>query len=119
MSPHPARRRSAPRLEPLESRDVPDATITEFPVPNNGGTASGITAGPDGALWFVDSANGTNSKIGRITPDGSISLFSVAINNSGLDGITVGPDGALWFTDPANSVIGRITTGGVVTNLFQ
>jgi len=30
--------------------------ITEFPVPNVGGSPglSGITAGPDGALWFTD-----------------------------------------------------------------
>lgn len=31
-------------------------------------------------------------------------------------GITTGPDGALWFTDYAK--IGRITTAGVVTNLY-
>jgi streptogramin lyase len=36
-------------------------TVTEFNVP---GGVFGITAGPDGNLWFLD--NGT-SKIGRIT----------------------------------------------------
>ena len=30
--------------------------------------------------------------------------------------ITAGPDGALWFTNENNNSIGRITTGGVVTN---
>src|SRR5437879_3620662 len=101
--------------ELLEDRCVPDATITEFPDPTNGASPHGITAGPDGALWFTDSVNGTGSKIGRITTDGTISLFAVPTNNSELDSITVGPDGALWFTDLANSVIGRITTSGVIT----
>ena len=31
-------------------------------------------------------------------------------------GITSGPDGALWFTNSGNNSIGRITTGGTVTN---
>lgn len=35
---------------------------------------------------------------------------------SGPNGITAGPDGALWFTNSANNSIGRITTGGRVTN---
>jgi virginiamycin B lyase len=32
------------------------------------------------------------------------------------NGLTVGPDGALWFTNGGNDSIGRITTGGTVTN---
>ena len=46
-------------------------TVTEFPVPS--GSPVGITAGPDGNLWFADSAG----KIGRITPAGSITQFPV------------------------------------------
>ena len=33
--------------------------------------------------------------------------------------ITSGPDGNLWFTDPGNHAIGRLTTGGVVTEFTQ
>ena len=36
--------------------------ITEFPVPTLNGFPLGITAGPDGALWFTEQPNG----IGRI-----------------------------------------------------
>jgi virginiamycin B lyase len=31
-------------------------------------------------------------------------------------GIAAGPDGAMWFTNESNNAIGRITTGGAVTN---
>jgi len=47
--------------------------ITEFPVPTPGGGPIGITAGPDGALWFTEF---DGQKIGRLqllagTPGGA------------------------------------------------
>ena len=68
-----------------------------------------IAAGPDGALWFGNAANGT---IGRITTTGTVSTFSTP-GNYGATGIAVGSDGALWTA--SGSVIGRITTGGAMT----
>src|SRR5262245_32665846 len=72
-------------------------SFTEFPV------ASGlsnrpfqITAGSDGALWFVEFASG---KIGRITTAGAVTEFSLPNPRSEPQGITAGPDGALWFTE--------------------
>jgi streptogramin lyase len=79
---------------------------------------NGVTAGPDGALWFT---NYGNNSIGRITTGGVVTNYTgTGISNP--SGITIGPDGALWFTNAGNSFgqtgsIGRITTGGVVTNL--
>lgn len=72
----------------------------------------GVTAGPDGAIWFTDSGNDV---IGRLTPQGSYTLQVVA-GGEVSNGITSGPDGALWFTlEESPARIGRITTGGVVT----
>jgi virginiamycin B lyase len=68
----------------------------------------GITAGPDGALWFTESASG---KIGRITTGGQIQEFSLPSVSTHPLGITAGPDGALWFTEESSDKIGRITTG--------
>jgi hypothetical protein len=94
-------------------------TVSEFPITANSNPV-GITAGPDGALWFTE--QGTN-KIGRITTAGMITEFSTLTANSGPFGITAGPDGALWFTglaahhEPAGywDVIGRANPrkGGV------
>jgi virginiamycin B lyase len=83
--------------------------VTEFNVPS--GTAFGITAGPDGNLWFTEAAN----DVGRITPTGSITQFrvgGVCVANEGCEafGITSGPDGNLWFTEELAGEIGRITT---------
>ena len=88
----------------------------------------GITAGPDGALWFTNDGyqDGTTivgASIGRITTAGVVTDYPLSgISPDG--GITTGPDGALWFTNgdiltggPAiPGSIGRITTAGVVTN---
>jgi virginiamycin B lyase len=93
-------------------------SITEYPVPTNSvfinatGNPYGITAGPDGALWFTE---GTANKIGRITTAGSFTEYPVPTPNSGLDPITAGPDGALWFTEGFAQKIGRITTSGLIT----
>ncbi len=81
--------------------------FTEFSLPA-GNVPWGITAGPDGALWFADFAG----HIGRITTDGTITEFAVS---GGPEGIAAGPDGKLWFTESSVAKIGRITTSGVVT----
>ncbi len=87
-------------------------TITEYGVPTSGSLPQGITAGPDGALWFAEQ-NG--NKIGRITMSGAITEYSVPTSSSRPLGITAGPDGALWFTEQNGNKIGRITTSGAIT----
>src|SRR5258708_4912217 len=89
-------------------------TVTEFNVPS--GTAFGITAGPDGNLWFA--APDVNA-IGRITTTGSFTQFPLPTTCGSSAGcgpyaITAGPDGNLWFTEAANDV-GRITPTGSFT----
>jgi hypothetical protein len=69
----------------------------------------GITVGPDGALWFTDSAD----KIGHITTQGRITEFALSTLAHPM-GITTGPDGALWFTQGWGP-LGRITTQGHIT----
>ncbi len=99
------------------------ATITEFPLPTTMSAPGGITAGPDGALWFTESVG---SKIGRITPGGVITEFPLPPPPAGglkqPQTITAGPDGNLWFTEqivfeasPTVGIIGRITPQGAIT----
>lgn len=87
------------------------ATIAEYPVPI-GSYPNGITAGPDGALWFAE--QGSN-KIGRITTGGVLTEYPIPTSNSNPDAITAGSDGALWFAEQQASKIGRITTDGAIT----
>ena len=72
----------------------------------------GITAGPDGAVWFTDPGNDV---IGRITTKGTYTLQQPAsVELSG--GLITGPDNALYFTAAqSNAQIGKITTDGTVT----
>jgi streptogramin lyase len=78
-------------------------------------TPAGITAGPDGALWFSDPGNDT---VGRITTSGQYTLDQRA-GTEVSDGIVTGPDKNLWFTlELEYGGIGRITPAGVVT-LFE
>jgi virginiamycin B lyase len=74
--------------------------IHQFPVSSS---PWGITAGPDGNLWFTEHSG---NKIGRITPAGVITEFPIPTRRSGPFGITAGPDGNLWFTETNGNKIG-------------
>jgi len=80
----------------------------EYPLPVTG-LPSGITSGPDGALWFTDYVG----KVSRITTSGSISSFTIPGGVGQSDSITTGPDGNLWFA--GGNGITRLTTSGVAT----
>jgi streptogramin lyase len=74
---------------------------------------SGITPGPDGALWFTSPGN---SSIDRITTTGQVTSYTDPSISNPFE-ITAGPDGALWFPNFAiDGSIGRITTTGQVTS---
>jgi virginiamycin B lyase len=89
-------------------------TITEFAVPTTNSFPWGITAGPDGALWFTEQQDATG-RIGRITVTGAITEFG---DPGVYGGITTGPDGALWFVRRYPDLIGRITSLGDITDYF-
>ena len=86
---------------------------------NPGSAPNGIALGPDGNLWFTDSATIlVTLAIGRITPGGAITEFSTGLHPGSLpSGIAAGADGNPWFTDEggATRAIGRITPGGAIT----
>jgi virginiamycin B lyase len=86
--------------------------FTEYVIPTPSSRPYGITAGPDGALWFTE-YNG--NKIGRITTAGTITEYAVPTPSGGPWGITAGPDGALWFTEACGNKIGRITVDGAIS----
>ena len=92
----------------------PLGQITEFSAGITTGSGPvGITAGPDGNLWFTEIGG---NRIGRITPTGTVTEFSSGITaGSEPLGITAGPDGNLWFTEIGGNRIGRITPTGTVT----
>jgi len=88
--------------------------VTEYQL--SGGTRpEGITAGPDGNVWFTEA--GGRGAIGMITPSGTITQYTAGLTqNSQPTAITAGPDGNLWFTETANpGRIGRITPSGAIT----
>src|SRR5262249_29864406 len=106
------RRGFQPSLEELEDRCTPAAIFAEFPTLTSASGPFGITAGPDGALWFSEF---TGNRIGRITTGGTVTEFVIPTAASGPQGITTGPDGALWFAEAVVNKIGRITTAGTIT----
>jgi virginiamycin B lyase len=74
--------------------DLPPLPSTaEHPMQHLGNSA----AGPDGALWFIESYLDT---LGRITPTGVVThhpLHSLLLDAPGSVELRAGPDGALWY----------------------
>ena len=91
---------------------APPATVS---IRTFGGTSisrpHGITAGPDGAIWFTQDRVG---RIGRITQLGEVTEFSLPSQDCYPEAIVAGLDGDLWFTLFGSGRIGRITTKGEV-----
>jgi streptogramin lyase len=91
--------------------------ITEFPIPTGGSTLctspfvgscpTGITAGLDGNLWFVE--EGAN-QVAKITTAGVITEYPIPLANSVPFDIAAGADGNLWFTQISND-IGKLSPG--------
>ncbi len=91
-------------------------TMSQFPVAIT--RLGGITTGPDGNLWFTEP---DADRIGRMTPAGVVSHFPRPTSDGTMTGwITSGPDGNLWYgvINGLNPIVGRTTTGGVITE-FQ
>ena len=69
------------------------------PRPPRRAARSGSALGPDGNMWFTESAAG---KIGEINPTThAITEFPTPTANSGPVAIVAGPDGNMWFTESA------------------
>jgi virginiamycin B lyase len=90
----------------------------EFDVPTSSSEPSGITNTGAG-LWFTESAVG---QIAQISTGGVITEYAGAGEQPSAITAALPPlgDGALWFTEsgPNSNAIGRITTGGIITNHF-
>ena len=77
------------------------------------GAANSVVAGPDGNVWFTETAA---SKIGVISPQGALlNEYATKTANSQPKEIVVGPDKNLWFTEAAGNKIGRVDTSGNMT----
>jgi virginiamycin B lyase len=97
---------------PFDRTLVPATSGLEYTVPTGSSTPLGTCAGPDGNVWFTESAQ---NKIGKLTPTGTFTEYTVPTGSSTPSGICAGPDGNLWFTEQAGNKIAKCTTGGSFT----
>ena len=85
--------------------------ITEYPIPTAGAWPFSVVAGPDGNMVYRK-----RRQQDRQDHDGRHDhRVCGSDSRRALRGITVGPDGNLWFTEYDGNKIGKITTGGTIT----
>ena len=94
-----------------------DGTVTTYPITAAYGKCqpalAGITAGPDGNIWFTDDACGNVGKL-------DLSTKTITLTPTLLYGteITTGPDGNLWYGGYENggpNAVAKMTTSGSAT----
>lgn len=78
-----------------------------------------ITTGPDGNIWFTESAG--SGGVARVNPNGSVTELIGGVTpglsaNMLPNQITTGPDGNIWFTESADpGGVARVNSDGTVT----
>lgn len=98
-------------VDTLRESGLGVALVRETAVTTSAARPWGITAGPDGAMWFTEE-DGNN--IGRLAGS-TMSEFPIPTSGSSPEQIASGPDGNVWFTEGAVGKIGRVTTAGAIT----
>ena len=104
---------------------------TAYPVPASARSVPGldaITVGPNGNLWFTETAV---DRIGEITPKAAnpvIREFTLPAGDhlapgvgspiTSADTIASGPGGDIWFTEQGSNAIGVMSTSGVLVHKF-
>ncbi len=91
-------------------------TISEYPIPIET-TPYGITTGPDGKIWLVDSGNHVGGTfVGRMATSGAIASSDlVKLPSAGLGlAATLGPDGNMWVLQDAQ--IDKVPVGVALTS---
>ncbi len=93
--------------------------IDEYPIPILT-TPYGITSGPDGKLWFVDSGNHEGGTfVGRMSTSGASSPSEVVQLPSPKLGLaaTLGPDGNMWVAQDGQ--IDRVPVNATATGQIE
>jgi streptogramin lyase len=85
-------------------------SFAEFPVPTPSTAPAGITAGPDGAVWFAENGPGSAGGIGRIDVNGVFTEYPLPefLANGRPQQIVTGPDGLIYFTAMSGDYIGQL-----------
>lgn len=86
---------------------------TVYPLPDPNARPYGITAGPDGNMWYVTSSD----KVGKMDAFGAVTEYSLPTTGATPYNITTGPDGNLWLTyfGASGNKVAKVTTSGVIT----
>jgi hypothetical protein len=112
-------------------RITTSGAYSSYPVPASASSVPGldaITVGPNGNLWFTETAV---DRIGEITPRAAspaIHEFSLPAGDrlapgvgssiTSADTIAAGPGNDIWFTEQGSSAIGVMSTSGTLLEKF-
>ena len=94
------------------SRGGKTCELVRVPQPNSESAVGGITAAPNGDIWFtLPSAN----RVARLDSAGRETLYRDGIpRGASPDAIALDKDGSVWFTDSSLNTVEHLTRQGAV-----
>lgn len=88
-------------------------TITSTPTPTQNAGPNGVVSGPNGLIWFAETAI---ARIGQIqTSTSGFTEFQLGNKNAKPTELTLGSDGNIWATDPGTDSIWKIDQVGAAS----
>jgi len=91
-----------------------------LPAGESGLDLPAITAGPDGAVWFIQTTTDPklpSEAIGRLALGGHCARIPLRHMHVGATDLTAGPDGAMWVTQQSRYSIARVTEHGSISRI--
>lgn len=90
-----------------------DGSFVPIKMPDHDVEPGPLVAGPRGDMWFVETNAPKIVEIGM--PDGPDVEFPLSHADERPIAIALGPDRDLWYLDSAHQTVGKVTSGGAVT----
>lgn len=90
---------------------ISTGVVTEMVIAQSTANPSGITPGPDGALWFAEANYGQIGRISDAATPANPLIVQFQLSSSGAPRrIVATADGRMWFTENGSSKLGVLTS---------
>ena len=107
------------QLSPSGIGKITPGGAVSFATGLTGTPNTGIALGSDGCLWGTETISGNPAVTMIFVGTTTVAEITSGISpGAAIGGIAPGGDGNLWFAEQGVNSVGRITTGGIVTEYY-
>jgi virginiamycin B lyase len=107
------------QLSPSAIGKITPGGVVSMATGLTGNPNAGLALGSDGCIWGTETIGGNSAVTMIFVGTTTVAEITSGISpGAAIGGIAPGGDGNLWFAEQGVNSVGRITTGGVVTEYY-